>query len=108
MRCNEREIREQMGCGYEPPIADPLSVWRPPSGYQGPDPTFCIGYTANLPEVNEATQAYAHWSNGAIASFCGGDPATEDLLQGVLILDEARKSVDAWRLTPVEEGGGRR
>jgi hypothetical protein len=110
MQGNDPQTRQAMGCGYEPPVELAPSVWCPPSGragYQGRPPTVCPGYTTKLPEVREAVQAHAHWNKGAIVSYCGGEHPSEELLQAVVILDGERSALEGWRMTSVEEGGGR-
>jgi hypothetical protein len=104
-------IRQFKGCGYEPPAADGLrlTVWQPPSGargYHGQDLTVCAGYTANLPEVVEATIARAHWKVGALVPACGGEMPTEDLMNSILVLDSSYSEVESWLMTPSADGGG--
>jgi hypothetical protein len=102
--------RQSLGCGYLPRNDRVhLAVWQPPSGdrgYRGPDLTVCAGYTANLPEVVEATIARAHWKVGAVVPACGGEMPTEELLNSILVLDAAYSEVESWLMTPSKDGGG--
>lgn len=110
MQVNDRDIRQAMGCGYLPLAPSRPSVWKPPTGAAGypfEAPTYCAGYTTRLPEVHEVEQAHRHWSKNAIAAFCGDDPPTADLLRGILIFDGSTNAFERWRMTPVDEGGGR-
>jgi len=106
-RMSTSRERQSLGCGYEPRLDRVhLDVWRPPigaSGYSGPDPEWCAGYTTKLPEVSEATMARLHWSKGNLPM----GSAPEDLLTAIVILEGANSSVEHWRMTPVSEGGGR-
>ena len=100
--------RQALGCGYEPKPDGKvhLSVWQPPSGkhgYQGPELTTCAGYTANLPEVIEASLNRAHWAKGN-ASVLG--PLSKEALKAILVVDGETNQLQAWLLTPAAEGGG--
>lgn len=100
-----KEQRQSIGCGYEPPI-ERAQTWSPPMGakaYNGPAPTVCPGYTTSLPEVIETAVARVHWSNG---NFDARDEQIEDLLNCIIVLDGAYKSVERWLMTPSSEGGG--
>lgn len=103
--------RQSLGCGYLPrPDRVHLTLWQPPTnerGYHGPSLTACAGYTANLPEVVEASIARAHWKVGAIVPYCDGEMPTEDLLNSVLVLDSEFSALEGWLMTPVADGGGR-
>jgi hypothetical protein len=101
--------RQALGCGYEPRSDRALTIWQPPSGkrgYKGAALTTCAGYTANLPEVIEASVARAHWKNGAVVAACDGEAPSEDLLNSILILDGACNEVEVWAMTPAADGGG--
>ena len=109
-RCKKTTGREQriaLGCGYEPPADDRvhLTVWQPPSGdkgYSGPDLTVCAGYTCNLPEVNEIAIARLHWSKGNMPVHA----TAEELLDAIVILDNAYNQLQVWLMTPAKDGGG--
>lgn len=102
-----QSVRQVLGCGYEPPIDRVrLQVWQPPSGkhgYSGPALTTCAGYTVNLPEVHEASAAYAHWNKGN-ASVLG--PLSEMMLDAILTIAGQYAQLQAWNMTPASEGGG--
>lgn len=109
MAKQSKAVRQTMGCGYLPPGAA-TGVWQPPSGkrgYCGPALTVCAGYTANLPEVLEATLARAHWKVGAIVPACEGEMPSEALLNAILILDGGYSQLEGWLMTDASEGGGR-
>jgi hypothetical protein len=102
------EQRRMIGCGFEP--AHPAAVtWSPPiggKGYAHGKPTVCVGYTTNLPEVNETSLARLHWSKGAVDAYAQGEPS-EALLDSIVILEGAEAHCSSYWMTPKEEGGGR-
>lgn len=109
MKNYSTEIRRTMGCGYEPALEMPQSVWAPPSGdvgYQWAMPKICAAYTCGLPEVLETAINRIHWSKGH--DQVAGEPMTEDTLNGVVILEGAYNDLHRWILTPSKEGGGGR
>lgn len=69
----------------------------------------CHVYTTALPQVIEVLRARVHWEKNAAAfsAYCEGD-ATEQMLGAVEILDGAANEVNAWAMTPSDEGGGAR
>lgn len=115
MQNNSREIRQQMGCGYEAPVDNPSSMWEPPAsevGFrQNPKtvrlPTVCPGYSTKLPEVFEVIRSRAHWLHGSLRDFCDGK-ANEGLLIGIEVLDSEINAVQTYEVTPEAEGGGRK
>jgi hypothetical protein len=81
----------------------------PPSGkagYQHKRPSACVGYLTSRPEVIEAARAHGHWSKGQLEQFTGGEPASEALVQGIEIVNDAISDLQHWALTPKKDGGG--
>lgn len=108
-----KELRQALGCGYELPVEN-ARPWEPPVGKYGFRqlkgfrlPTICPGYSVNLPEVREASRAYAHWDRGQLRDFCGEQPS-EGMMLAVEILDAEINAQQAWSMTPEENGGGRK
>jgi len=106
MQHNPRALRQEMGCGYEPPPPPSIKVdpWTPPvdltggnRGYKGPPPQFCAGYTTKLPEVVEIERARKHWLLGELRSFCGDEPPTDVLIAGIELLDMTTASARNFR-----------
>jgi hypothetical protein len=106
MQTTAKIQRQSLGCGYEPrPDRVRLTIWQPPQGqrgYRGPELTTCAGYTANLPEVIEASIARAHWKNGALQMT----EENEELGNAMLILDNEYSALEGWLMTPSKDGGG--
>lgn len=100
--------RQSLGCGYEPRTDRVhLAIWQPPDKfYPGPELTVCAGYTANLPEVIEVAMARRHWKVGALTHAVGGETASEDLMDALLISDAAFSALEQWMMTPAKDGGG--
>jgi len=100
METQSKLTRQLLGCGYEPKYDGKLhlTVWQPPSpndgkpGYDGPQLKTCAGYTVNLPEVNEAYFARAHWARGNVAF----DRTPRSLLEAILIVDGQHTMAEAW------------
>jgi hypothetical protein len=108
MQTTSVEQRRLIGCGFEPPHSAAMP-WQPPTGskgYQHGRPTVCVGYSMNLPEVIEVALARMHWEKGAIESYCQGQPS-EQLLDGLAVLDSSVSEMQLWAMTPTKEGGGR-
>lgn len=63
--------------------------WSPATGYAGPAPTTCPGFTTSLPEVVETARGWVHWSKGQLDQFVGPGGATDELLQRIEMLDGA-------------------
>jgi hypothetical protein len=111
MNANSQITRQGWACGFEPPAPRhvPVVPWQPPmngKGFRHARPTVCAGYTTNLPEVRESSQAHAHWKHGSLVAFCGGETPSEDLMSSVLILESEYGAVELWRVTPIQDGGG--
>jgi hypothetical protein len=111
IEANPRDIRQTMGCGYEPPSPD-ADPWehldRKLESYERDDDgrlrlPVCPGYLCKLPEVYETARARVHWEKGALRDFCGGTPS-DHLLTAVEILDAAVSAFQAWSMKPAEEG----
>jgi hypothetical protein len=103
METTSRIARQGLACGFEPPAPATVAVqpWQPPQGrdgYQHDKVEVCVGYTTNLPEVNETTKALALARHGALEAFCEGRP-TQDMLDAILILDGAYTDVQTWSLS---------
>jgi hypothetical protein len=99
--------RQYLGCGYEPPNDRVrLAMWSPPSAYRGPTPTVCAGYSARLPEVQEAALLRLHWENGSLRDACDGELPTEETRTLVVILQGAYNALQRWMMTPSKDGGG--
>lgn len=52
-----------MACGYEAPIED-APRWKHP-GYDGADPSCCVGYLIRQPDVVSISRLKLHWDRGA-------------------------------------------
>lgn len=95
----EQDItRRWAGCPYTP--ADPLVQitavpWRPATGYGGPEPTACPGYSTRLPEVVEAARAWFHWGKSSLSQFVGGEVANQKLIEGIELMDAAVVELEA-------------
>lgn len=98
------QIRQTLGCGYEPPIDDrrKLTMWRPPAAFKG-EVTMCAGYTTSLPEVREVALMYRHWLMGNLAPALGRLAATEDLLSLIVVMDSEANALEHWRMTKAAE-----
>lgn len=108
MKNTSAQIRQAIGCGYEPHVIA-STAWCPPlgdKGYQWAPPKVCAGYVCNLPEVIEVAIARVHWSKGH--SRIAGEEMTEDVLNGALVLEGAYNDLQHWMLTPSKDGGGGR
>jgi hypothetical protein len=111
MEANQRDIRQDMGCGHEPLIAaaDP---WDHPDRKVERDERdedghirlpVCPGYLCKLPEIYETARARVHWEKAGLRDYCGGQPS-DHLLTAVEILDAAVSAFQAWSMKPAEEG----
>lgn len=94
MARNTSEVRQYMGCGYEPQAAY-ARPWMH-RGYTDETPTTCPGYTTKLPEVIEINRARLHWKQGELRDHCGGEP-TEQIYRGIEILEGAANETMCWR-----------
>jgi hypothetical protein len=106
MQTTSKIARQGWGCGFEPPAPASVQVmpWQPPqNGYQHGRVDACVGYTTNLPEVDETAKALALAKLGALDSFCGGTP-TPEMLDAILILDGAYSDVRVWCLSHPPRG----
>lgn len=111
MQANPALTRQAMACGYLPPVESsrslPVVPWSfPMIAKDAPKPTICVGYLQRLPELHEIARARLHWSKGSISAFTGNEPVSEELLIGIEVLDSSSRSVEDWRVTKKEEGGG--
>lgn len=114
MQNNPPEIRQSMGCGFEPALGE-YGGWEPPSGKLGfrqnkklvQLPTVCPGYSTNLPEVLEVVRAHRHWQKASLRDFCGGEP-NEALLIGIEVLESEINATQNFEMTPEKDGGGRK
>lgn len=95
MKYNSVEIRQAMGCGWEPRI-EGARPWMH-EGYTDEPPTTCIGYTAKLPEVAEISRARLAAKNNMLRDFCAGKQATENLIRGIEILETSSNEASCWR-----------
>lgn len=95
MQNNSAQIRQAMGCGWEPRI-EGARPWQH-EGYTDAAPTACAGYTTKLPEVIEINRARLHWSKGALREFCGDQQPSELLMRGIEILEGAANEASCWR-----------
>lgn len=108
MHRTPEHMRQEMGCGYLPPlVAGVVVIWdnpaRDPSGDTAP--TTCPGYTANLPEVRETSYARLHWKNSQLAEWARG-PVVDHQLDAITVLDASAQHLEAWLMTPKDKGGG--
>lgn len=113
MKATPEPQRRYLGCGYLPPPPGHvrLTVWQPPvsdsyKGQKPPELTVCAGYTANLPEVVEASIARARAKLNMFAASCADEQATDELMDSVLVLDAEYSAVEGWLMTPSKDGGG--
>jgi hypothetical protein len=108
MQTQPLQIRQALGCGFEPSIPG-AQPWEPSRSACGTnvEVTTCPGYTTQLPEVFETLRARTHWKNGQLATFCGGAP-TENQQLAIEVLDGECARFERWAMTPESEGGGRR
>lgn len=109
METTSKIARQGWACGYEPPAPPTVVVmpWQPPQGrdgYQHGRVNVCVGYTTNLPEVDEAAKALALAKHGALEAFCGGTP-TPEMLDAILVLEGAYSDVRVWCLKQSQKGG---
>jgi len=96
--------RQLLGCAYERRTKH-ATPWSPLSinpKWVGDAPTVCVGYSVALPDVTEAVRARAHWSNGELAAFCGGQP-TEHMLVAVEILEGSHNAVESFKIEEARE-----
>ena len=109
MRENNQQIRQGMGCGYEPSVPGAMP-WSPlgmaPNHWTGAAPAACVGYTRKLPEVIEVVRAWKHWSKSQLSIFTQGEQPSEALVLGVEILDGQSNQFQSWSMTPKDKGGG--
>lgn len=107
MQTRSVSTRQTMACGFAPPApAGVAAAWSFEYGARhAPRATTCIGYLLRLPEVREIVYGWKHWEKGQLAIYAQGDP-TELLVAGVGIFDDAAKSLQSWKSTPKNEGGG--
>lgn len=115
MAANSREIRQSMGCGFEPPI-EIVERWEPEGREPRPGeldedgrelvPT-CPGYVCKLPDVLEVARARVHWQKNAAAftAVCGGEP-TDQLLHAIEVLEGAHNDME-HRLFELKRSNGR-
>ncbi len=99
-----KDVRRQLGCGYEPPLDGSRPYWPPgatprevPAG-EWAGPTICVGYTTKLPMVRERTWQRLHWERGTLTDKLGHSPTDEDF-DHLEILEEAIGACQSWALT---------
>lgn len=107
METTQAQIRQTMGCAYEPPPDEPLRPFvhiAVPAGCEV-EPTVCAGYSTKLPEVIEAARARLHWSKGSLDHFCRGY-ATQQLLMAIEVHDAAINETQAWSIKNPQKKAG--
>lgn len=61
--------RQDLGCGWEPAVAD-ARPWTPSPWVDRGDVTAaCAGYTTTLPSVQEVVAVYPQWERGTLAAY---------------------------------------
>ena len=111
--------RQMLGCGYEAPLSPhrvrDLMPWdadgREPANDETDDDgtlrtPVCIGYLLALPEVRETSRARLHWSKGQLATWTTSEPATEQLITAIEVLEVSTQALERWAMTPKDKGGG--
>lgn len=84
-----------MGCAWEPPLDGvPAAPWQH-TGYTGPEPTTCPGYTIKLPEVAETVEASFFLERGALALLVK-DELADGLRDSLGVLAGAYADVTSW------------
>ena len=112
-----KDIRQSMGCAYEPvaPPAIYVATWDHEGRKHCSDEysdtgeqllKVCPGYLISLPEVIDVARAQRHWTHGELTSYCRG-MARDEMLTGIEIFDGAMTAMTNWTMTPRKDGGGR-
>lgn len=101
MQNNGPEIRQQMGCGYEPRLERPSGLW--PHKSLRFEPEHCPVYTTSLPEVHDIALAVGSCGQGGLVSLpvlCGGACPPRTLVQGCQVLMGAQSEHLSWKTDP--------
>ena len=108
MDAYSKSIRQGWGCGYEaaPAPGVPVMPWSGGSGYDGPAPTLCAGYTTALPETIEIARAWKWWTKSQLDVFVDRAPVAAAVKNGIDLFDAVVAVFERWRLTPQSKGGG--
>lgn len=69
----------------------------------GPEASVCVGYTATLPEVLEASRALGWKRDGHLNEFYEGEPITEILRDAVDVIANECKAVEAYACRPKDD-----
>ncbi len=117
MKTNDLQMRQSMGCGYEPALAG-AQPWRPdgfergrpvseddPLGRHERDPEVCVGYVVSMREVIEASRARLHWEKGTLREWCMGSEPTPGLLLALEELECESSAMQAHRMEQAGKGG---
>lgn len=108
MKTNNLQTRQQLGCGWDPPLVNiKPTPWTPQNlsaEWKG-DVDVCPGYTTKLPEVIEIARAHLYFSKGDLGAFCDESPS-DRLREGVEILEGASNECQAWAMNnPAPKAG---
>lgn len=99
-------IRQTMGCGYEPRLAD-AQAWTPPFlADRGDRVTTCPGYTIDLPMVSEIVEAYPQWEQGTLTDYLGAPPSDVALTCLTWFRAGIREHESATIKAATKKGGG--
>jgi hypothetical protein len=93
------DVRQSMGCGFEPPIEKPRAIWQPAWWVdRGLKATACPAYTTSLPVVREIVDAYPHWKNGTLTEYLDGEAPNPVALEYLTALDAGIRENEAAAL----------
>lgn len=90
-----REVRQSIGCGYEPENEN-ATPWTP-EGWTGESPTVCVGYATKLPEVLETTEARFYLKHGSLGVLVGGE-LSDALRVSIRLLENADNEASIWAI----------
>ncbi len=106
MQNNSVEIRQEMGCGFEPrgPVVRP---WMHTG--MSFEPQHCPVYTTALPEVHDVMLAVGSCGQGGLATLpvlCGGSCPPRALTSGCQLLMASQSEILSWKSDPKNKDKG--
>lgn len=96
----ERDLRLDMGCGYETPSERPRSI---PLSDQVRDLTTCPAYTTSLPDVVDVAWVWPHWDRGQLQHALGDLEPGRGLTDSLRILAGA---INEQQVAAMRRDGG--